>query len=358
MGGIDNSREIIYLIANNCNLTDINSLENHSKVTYLDLANNVNLESVKYIQHCKALKYIYLDNNVKMINNELNMALNGKSEDKTFGQDILIKNCINGYKNIPQKYWELFEGTATVLDYSYGTLKEYLTTDSPKWLNLKGRTDITKLKLDDQINLPMDDETKDGVKYSGMKTVLSGLTGMKALSLYGCKQVNNIDFARYMTNLYEIDLRSVSTTLTDLSVLNSSKSLNRLIVNNPNIDVSGIVDLINRFSAAYGNESTCWQSEYPYECSGFVAPNDCFPDFSNLGSLVNFRGGNLSFNNSEKVSLDFYGTGLINFEYVCSSNKELTFPSSCKSINLDQSRRRCGYFRRLTYWLLFVWKLV
>lgn len=334
--GIENAKNsLANLIANDCNITDIDSLKEHSNVSYLNLANNVNLVNVKYIQHCKALQYIYLDGNEIMNSTELNIALNGT--DETYGKDVLIKKCINGYKNIPKQFWVLFQDTAAVLDYSYATLEKYLTVESPEWINLKGRTDITKLKLDNQTQIQLEDQNINGVKQSGLKTVLSGLTGVKALSLYGCSQVNTIDFVENMKSLYELDIRSVASTLTNLSILNNSTSLNRLIVNNPEIDATGIQDLINGFRYEDTAIDSTWYNRYKYMCSGYVAEFNNFPNFKNCTMITSFSGGNMQFGGTSSSTLDLSGTKIKSFVYRGNSPRKIVLPSTCTSVELDDA---------------------
>ena len=265
LNGIEFSTNLLYLIANNCNLTNIDGLKNHSKVNYLQLANNVNLESVKYIQHCKALNYIYLDNNVNMSTTELDEALNGTNS--SIGNTNLIKQCANGFQNIPKKYWDLFTSSATVLDYSYEKLGEYLTIESPKWIKLKGRIDVTKLKLDGQIKLSMEDSGSNYGIYSTLKT----MTGMKALALRNCNQINSLAFVKNMSKLCELDIRGISDTLVDYSDLNVCTNIKSLIIDNPNIDLKTLVTNINRnereflemLSVIKDDGSQCKSAEWP-----------------------------------------------------------------------------------------------
>ena len=181
----------------------------------------------------------------------------------------------------------------------------------------------------------MEDETKNGVIYSGIQKILSGLTGMKALSLYNCTQVNNIDFARYMANLYEIDLRSVSNTLTDLGVLDSSTSLKRLIVNNSEIDATKIQNLINRFTVTNAGTGSTWYSVWNWDCCGYVAENDNFPDFSKCNNITSFSGGNMQFDNEIEGTLDLRGTKVTSFAYPRNVINRVMLPESCSSAVID-----------------------
>lgn len=214
-------------------MTNIDSLESHSKVYYLQLANNVNLKSVKYIQHCKSLNYIYLDNNVNMSTTELDEALNGTNSN--LGITVLISNCQNSYKNIPKKYWDLFYGVSDVLDFSYATLGEYLTADSPKWVKLNGRTSVKKLSLAGQKNLT--NET--------LQNVLSSLSGMVALNLSGVSQLSSLDFLGNMPKIFELDIGNINPNCTDWTILNNCSKLNRLLFTNNSIDFASIAKFIN-----------------------------------------------------------------------------------------------------------------
>lgn len=352
LAGIDGATNMIYLIANNCSITNIDSLANHSKIIYLNLANNTNLESVKYIQHCKDLNYVYLDNNTKMASTEVEAAFNGT--DKNIGETALIKNVKNGYANIPKSYWDLFTSTATVLDWSYATLGEYLNVNSAKWVKLKGRTDVIKLKLDGQTQLKMEDSTINGITYYGIDSTLKTLSGMKALSLNGCTQVNSIGFVepKYsgsgsskiltsgMPSLYEIDIRSVSSTLTDLSVINNSISINRLIINNTAIDATKIQQLVSRFRMENATNDQTWNSVYGYSCSGLCAVNCAFPDFSNCSSITNFCGACQGFDVTTARTVDLTGTKIVTLNYRTASGVTFKLPSTCSEICVDPYRSK------------------
>ena len=334
--GIEGSENLEYLIANNCDIRNVDSLKNHKLISYLNLASNINLESVKYIQHCKALQYIYLDNNLKMNSSEMNIAFNGI--DETYGNDIIIKKCVNGYENIPRIYWSLFQKTANVIDYSYSTLGKYLTEDSSEWIDLYGRTDITKLNLNGQKELPMQDLNEGGSIKHGINTTLSKMKEMRALALNNCTQIDSIDFVKNMVSLYELDIRGVSSKLIDVSVLNDLEYLNRLIVNNPLINAEGIQDLINRFKYEHLSDMSCtWYTRRGWQCSGYVAEDDNFPDFSNCSRIISFLGGNMSFDSNENGTLNLWGTNVKTYTYTRNCPYVTKLPVSCAEACIDQA---------------------
>ena len=353
--GLEDATDLVCVVANNCDLSDIKSLANHSNVRYLDLASNTNLVSVKYIQYCKALNYIFLDNNTDMSSSELDIALNGT--DASIGNTVLIKNCINGYSNIPSSYWDLFLDTATVLDYSVANIGETLTVNSAKWVKLKGRTDVTKLKLDGQTNLLMDDKVIDGVTYYGINSTLKSMNGMVALSLKGCSQVTSVDFAepKYetidnvqtlssgMPNLYEIDLRSVSASLINLSPLNNCLSLNRLLVNNSSIDASLIVSLINRFKREATTRDKTWYELSSWELSGYVAENDNFPNFSGCSGITSFEGANYLYDSNSNGILDLRGTSITKYNYIKTGPHNFYTPTTCNKGTVDNGSGNGNY---------------
>jgi len=336
--GLEQSSQLLYLIANNCNITDISALTNKSKVQYLKLSNNTNLENVNYIQYCKALKYIYLDNNEKMEETSVDYALNGTLS--TLGSDVLIKNCINSYNNIPKKYWDLFTSTATVLDWSVDKLGKLLTNSSPEWIKLRNRTDVTRLRLTGQTQLKMNDETigtgDSAITYYGISSVLKSLNGMVALSLKDCSQITNIDFVEPVYNgegnaqklvsgmpkLVEIDLRNCLLTANasgkvDLSKLNSCAKLNNLFINDRRIDFSLIQTVIDRFR--HTGCSSSWVSQNAYSCCGLTIDDHAsYYDFSKCTSLQHFCGGSQSFygeRNDATSILDL--SGCSNLSYIC-----------------------------------------
>ena len=241
--GIEQATNLAYLISSRCNLTDISSLFGHSKICYLDLNNNPNLVSVKYIQCCKALNWIYLSNNTNMSTTELDWALNGSdTSENSLGGTVLIKQCANGYQSIPKKYWDLFESTSNILDYSYSALGVYLEDDTAKWVRLASRDDLYQLNLTGQSHL-----TPDSVKNT-----LKKLTSLRALSINGMSQIVDISFLSSLTYLNEIDLRGISNTVTDLSVLNNLTNIKAIGIGNTAIDLSTFETAIDRVSCLTG----------------------------------------------------------------------------------------------------------
>ena len=331
------SNSLIYLCASDCDLTEVNSLKDHSEVVYLNLANNVNLDNVMYIQHCKSLKYIYLDNNLNMGQMYLVYALNGDNrESGNIGTDVLIKQCINGINNIPDKYKGLFELTSNILPWNFTSGEEKLTIESQKWIALGNRKDaneITKLNLENQTDIQMEDkvikeENEQGeiveTRYLGLKSTLKKLTGLKALKLKGCTQVDDISFIEGMTELYELNLIDVSKSLVDLSVIDNCSKLNRIFWNNPSLNAQTIVPFLNRVVYETCDESKSWEGLSAWTCSGFVCLFEYMPSFKNVTNLTKFDGGNMIFGeNGENKTFDLSGTGIKSFTYRSYFSREI-----------------------------------
>ena len=291
LAGIESSINLFRLVANNCNLTNIDSLANHSKVSYLQLANNINLVNVLVIKDCKSINYIYLDNNVNMKGEDIRDSLNSSVSDTD--NTLLISKCLNGYTNIPKKYWDYFLTTADALDFSYATIGEYLTDDSIKWTNLLNRTNLRKLNISGQTQL----------SKATLDKTLKTLTGMKCLSVSGITNIDNIDFVSNMNGLIELDIRETASSLTDLSKLNSITTMKTLIVSNYGIDFSKIQTTLNRFtnySGYYdGNFNLSFGMTYSYWASGIMLIGDGSKyDFSNCKELTRFIISEGPFNNN------------------------------------------------------------
>ncbi len=326
LSGIDDSKKIIYLIANNCNLTDIDSLKNHSQVTYLDLATNINLVNVKNIKDCKALQYIYLDNNVKMSAQELNEALNSKiSSDK---ETVLISQCLNSYKNIPKIYWDLFYGASDIIDFSYEAIGVYLTDDSPKWIGLMNKTNIKKLNLDGQTEL----------SNESLQNTLSGLSGMRALKLNGLSNLTSLNFLSGMKNsIFELDVRDISTNCVDWSILNECLSLNRLLFTNNSINLEELDVFINRLRNVGCQEIDTWIGIQGWRASGLIYCGEEQLTFPSTTLITSFT----SYNSDQEITTQIDLSGLTNLKSISVGGLRgmINLPKSVSEIEIQHANR-------------------
>ena len=228
--GLDDSLELYLLTAYSCDFRDITALNNHTKLNYLDLSTNINLKNILTLGTCTGLKRLYLADNVNMIGTEVRDALANPTTH-------ILQNCGSNY-TIPSKY-NMYFTTLTAYDYS----NLGLTDDSDEINALKNKTNVVTLNLSGNSNL----------SNGKLQEILSTMTGLKALSLNGCRGLETIEFIGNgkVTNLVELDLRDTSSSLVDLSNLNDyGTKLQTLIINNSNIDMSKIQITINRVSNA------------------------------------------------------------------------------------------------------------
>ena len=227
INGIENSKKIDHIEAGGCDIIELSALQDNSKVRYLALQYNVNLESIIALKNCTGLRKLFLAGNINMIGTEVRDAL----ADPT---THILQNCGATY-NIPSKYNIYF---TTLTSYDYSNLG--LTDDSDEINSLKNKTNVTRLNLSGNPNL----------SNSKLQEILSTMTGLKALSLNGCVNLETIEFVgeNKVDKLVELDLRGTSKKLIDLSNLNNNKTLITLLIDNTQIDLTKIQDLINNIS--------------------------------------------------------------------------------------------------------------
>ena len=255
LNGLEDSTDIDYIRAFNCNIIDITALENNTKLRMLNLENNVNLENVITLGTCTGIKKLYLLGNEKMIGTEVRDALANPNTH-------ILQNCGRNY-TIPSKYSLYF---STLTSYDYSNLG--LTDDSDEINSLKNKTNVTRLNLSGNPKL----------SNSKLQEILSTMTGLKALSLNGCVNLESIDFINEgkVTNLIELDLRNTKSVLIDLSNLNDyGKKMLNLIVNNENIQVNKIQETINNI---YDNCNNKDSKNYKYYIIGnlYIGYIGCF----------------------------------------------------------------------------------
>ena len=251
LNGLNDSIDLALLIAYSCDLSDITALNNHTKLNYLDLSTNVNLKNVLTLGTCIGIKQLYLSDNINMIGTEVRDALANSNTH-------ILENCGANY-SIPSKY-NLYFSTLTYYDYS----NLGLTDESDEINSLKNKTKVTSLNLSGNPNLSNDK----------LQEILSTMTGLKALSLNGCRNLAAIDFVGQgkVTKLIELDLRNTKSELIDLSNLNDyGTKLQTLIINNSNIDMSKIQITINRLSnASLDYIEECISGKYYWQARGIL----------------------------------------------------------------------------------------
>ena len=302
LNGLEDSKNIDLIYVSDCNISDIKALNNNIKLRFLNIANNINLESIIALKNCTGLRKLYLLGNEKMIGTEVRDAL---ADPDTH----ILQNCGGNY-TIPSKYNIYF---STLTSYDYSNLN--LTDESEEINALKNKTNVTRLKLNGNPNL----------SNSKLQEILSTMTGLKALSLNGCENLNSIDFisSGKVTKLLELDLRNTNSSLTDLSNLNDyAIDLKTLIINNSKTDISKIVKTINRLADNYEKNlykdvEESWISSKYYNARSFVITGDVSKySFKNCNDLNKLIMKVQSFTEEIKGTLDLSECeNLVKFEY-------------------------------------------
>ena len=231
--------------------------------------------------------------------------------------------------------------------YDYSNLG--LTDDSDEINSLKNKTNVTKLNLSGNSNLT--DEK--------LQEILSTMTGLKALSLNGCKNLKTINFVGQdkVTQLIELDIRDTSKELVDLSNLEKyAINLRTLIIDNTSTEISKIQKTINRISQR--NEYGCSESNisvYGWDCAGFIP----------LGNMNEYNFNNCSeitqFSNSNGFSYNVYGmldlsncTGLKVY-YQSSAKCDVKFPSNLENLTVHSKGNylydmsKCINLKKITF---------
>ena len=270
--GLEDAKNVEYIVAYDCNIIDISAFQDNTKLKNLNITNNVNLQSVIALKNCTGLRKLYLEGNVNMIGTEVRDAL----ADPT---THILQNCGGDY-TMPSKYNIYF---STLTSYNYSNLG--LTDDSDEINSLKNKTTVTRLNLSGNPNL----------SNRKLQEILSTMTGLKALSLNGCENLESIDFINEgkVTNLLELDLRNTSNNLTDLSNLNNyATNLATLVVDNSNIELNKIQVTINRLSKENSKkikESWFGSGNY-WEARGIILCGDLSEySFKNCNDITEYR---------------------------------------------------------------------
>ena len=318
LNGLNDSTDIDYIRAFNCNIIDITALENNTKLRMLNLESNVNLENVITLGTCTGIKKLYLLGNEKMIGTEVRDAL---ADSETH----ILQNCGSDY-TLPSKYNLYF---STLSSYDYSNLG--LTDNSDEINSLKNKTAVTRLNLSGNPNL----------SNSKLQEILSTMTGLKALSLNGCKNLESIDFINEgkVTNLLELDLRNTSNNLTDLSNLNNyAKNLITLIVNNENLQLSTIQDTINNIWNNYAIDfPESWISKESWGCRGLILLGNIEQySFENCQSIVGIKCSSTYIDDSEKIGNYIDLSKCSSLQYISfARNCGIKFPETLTQVWID-----------------------
>ena len=270
LNGLEDSTNIDYIRAFKCNITDITALKNNIKLRMLNLEYNANLENISVLGTCTGIKKLYLIGNEKMIGTEVRDAL---ADPETH----ILQNCGSDY-TLSSKYNIYF---STLTSYDYSNLG--LTDDSNEINSLKNKTTVTRLNLSGNPNL----------SNSKLQEILSTMTGLKVLSLNGCKNLDSIAFVGKgkVTQLVELDLRD--TNAIDLSNLNDyATNLKNLVINNTKTDISKMEKTINSLAEKADNSyiDDSWISKYDWVIRGLaILGNLSEYSFNNCNNITNIR---------------------------------------------------------------------
>lgn len=230
LNGLEGCKDLYALYLWGNSLNDITALKDHTNLYCLYLTHNPTLQNVSTLGTLTGLKQLYLAGTSNMIETEVRDALANPTTH-------IAENCGANF-TIDEKYQIYFLDTISYFDYS-ATAIGLLHDDDTKINQLKYKKQVKSLNLKGQTEL----------SNAKLQEILSTMTGLEFLNLNGCSQLSSIDFigkdtssnTMKVTNLIELDLRGVSSSLTDLSNLNEyGKSIQTLVVDNPDIDVTAI----------------------------------------------------------------------------------------------------------------------
>lgn len=311
LNGLEDASNIKYIYMPACDLVDLSALTEKTKLGSLYIGENTNLVDVSPLGTLIGLKELSLASNTNMDAIKLRDAL---ADPETH----IAKNC-GGNFAIPQKYLIYFMDDSEVFNF-----KDYGLTDASEEINaLKFKTSVTKLVLSGNNQL----------SDAKLQEILSTMTGLKSLSLYGCSNLKSIDFIGKgkAEKIVELDLRGTSTELTDLSNLNTyAKNLNLLLVDNPSIKMSKIVPTIKVLSnttwglssnSLFGNDAA-WRA-YGLQIDGNLEKYS----FEGCSEITNFR-----VNTWNKSSGILNLSGLVDATKIHNGYVSVKYPKSVKRI--------------------------
>ena len=207
--------ELSYIHADSTEITTLDGLENQ-KIVYLSLKNSKNLQNVKAIKDIKTIQELYLTGCENMV-----------VSDVATLENVIIQCGLN--YSLPSKYSICFANTPRI-DYS----EQNLTDNSIEINALKNKKSCTALSLKNCKKLT---NTK-------LQEILSTMTEMQYLQLYGIENLSSIDFVKNMKNLKEIDIRG--TSVSDLTNLENNEKMLQLCIDNSNCNLDKIPKTITR----------------------------------------------------------------------------------------------------------------
>ena len=230
LSGLENCKNLYTLyLASDTNLTDISALSSKTSLFSLNLTGCTALENISVIGTLTGLKYLHLASCEKLIDSQV----------KQYIADSGIAAQCGGNFSIAGKYEKYFTTIRPDVNLSYDNLGYYLTGESSEFVNIKNRTNVTKLNLEGQNQL----EDKD------LQDTLKSMTGLKALNLSGCSRLASVSFVKNgnLKALQELDIQDVNPSLTDISDLwIADSSLVHLKISNTNMILTGMNDFFKR----------------------------------------------------------------------------------------------------------------
>jgi Tfp pilus assembly protein PilE len=302
LSGIEKNTGLYSLLAYNCNFTDVTALSEIKDLQILYLNGNSNLQSVSAIASCTNLKRLYLANNNNMVVSEVALL-----------SDIINKCGLN--YSLPTKY---LSAMTTLTSYDYANFG--LTDTSTEFQTLKGRTNVTRLRI----------SGNKALSNSAINDVLKTMTGLKYLSLTDLTNLTSIEFIKNLPNLIELDLRGTNvTSSTDIALLNTyGTKLVTLLINNSNIKIEDIEDTLITINKNFNaNSLDSWISNSTGGARGAICLANY--DFSKITKLTTWRVGQLNANGSYYFDL----SNCTNLTYFyCYSNNKVKLPSSTTTV--------------------------
>ena len=226
--------EKIYLDKNN--ITDIETVREMTKLTYLNLGNNSITNDIEIFSSLINLQYLYLDNNKVVGNLSSLSSLHQLKRLYLYNTKVVGDiEALSEMNNI--EYIHLFN---TIVSGNLSSLSEmkklrYLNLYNSKITgDLRGVENLTNLEY---IYL------HNSRKLQGDLSSLSNLHKLKRLYLYNTKVVGEIDILSEMTNIEYLHLYNLKVS-GNLSVLSEMRKLKYLNLSNSKItgDLSGLAN--------------------------------------------------------------------------------------------------------------------
>ena len=338
--GLENHKDLTRLVASNCSFTDLTGLIGCTSLDYLLINNNkfltslaglenINLTTI-YAMNCSGLTDIsaLASKNDKgelihtnFINaffiddsNLENVSYLGKLNSIRY---LFLKGCKAEDNEISKEYWLAIDdvvalcGTkcslpdicnnwlsnSNVVDYAIEDPAESLIDYSAKMERLRGKTKVTRLSL----------KNNAALSDNYLNEVLSTMTGMEYLQLYGCVNLETIEFAVHMPNLKELDLRG--TSITDFTTYDNyvaspsrpSLYLQTLIIDKTDTDMKTMQNIINKIQHG-SNDYSSWVHASYIVCRGILLIGSGY-DFTGCTSITRFDSANYLGNETDTIDL-------------------------------------------------------